>query len=132
MTARPSSIDLNADLGEGFGPWRMGDDAALLRIVTSANVACGFHAGDPDIMSGVFAQAREAGVDALVTVGDLAVHAGPAWGGEEFVAVENAGQAAARIGEIVEPGDTVLVKGSRGVGLEVVTEALVAERGPIA
>ena len=43
-------IDLNADLGEGFGPWRMGDDAALLDIVTSANVACGFHAGDPDIM----------------------------------------------------------------------------------
>ena len=74
-------------------------------------------------------QAREAGVDALVTVGDLAVHAGPAWGGEEFVAVENAGQAAERIGEIVEPGDTVLVKGSRGVGLEVVAEALVAGRG---
>ncbi len=74
-------------------------------------------------------QAREAGVDALVTVGDLAVHAGPAWGGEEFVAVENAAQAAARVEEIVEPGDTVLVKGSRGVGLEVVAEALVAGRG---
>ena len=39
-------IDLNADLGEGFGPWAMGDDAALLDIVSSANVACGFHAGD--------------------------------------------------------------------------------------
>jgi len=74
MTARPSSIDLNADLGEGFGPWRMGDDAALLRLVTSANVACGFHAGDPDIMSGVFAQAREAGVavGAHVAFPDLA------------------------------------------------------------
>ena len=43
-------IDLNADLGEGFGPWRMGDDEALLGIVSSANVACGFHAGDPVIM----------------------------------------------------------------------------------
>ncbi len=36
-------VDLNADMGEGFGPWRMGDDAALLDIVSSANVACGFH-----------------------------------------------------------------------------------------
>ncbi|MCX7899760.1 MAG: LamB/YcsF family protein, partial [Methylocystis sp.] len=44
-------IDLNADLGEGFGPWRMGDDAVMLGVVTSANVACGFHAGDPDIMA---------------------------------------------------------------------------------
>jgi len=40
-------MDLNSDLGEGFGPWRMGDDASMLDIVTSANVACGFHAGDP-------------------------------------------------------------------------------------
>ena len=40
-------IDLNADLGESFGAWRMGDDGAMLDIVTSANVACGFHAGDP-------------------------------------------------------------------------------------
>jgi UPF0271 protein len=43
-------VDLNADMGEGFGPWRMGDDAALLDIVSSANVACGFHAGDPNVM----------------------------------------------------------------------------------
>ena len=40
-------IDLNSDMGEGFGPWRMGDDEAMLSIVTSANVACGWHAGDP-------------------------------------------------------------------------------------
>ncbi|MBG0812713.1 LamB/YcsF family protein [Planomonospora sp. ID82291] len=40
-------IDLNADLGEGYGIWRLGDDEALLDVVTSANVACGFHAGDP-------------------------------------------------------------------------------------
>lgn len=45
-----SRIDLVADLGEGFGDWSMGDDAALLQIVSSANVACGFHAGDPRIM----------------------------------------------------------------------------------
>lgn len=43
-------LDLNSDLGEGFGPWKMGDDAAMLDIVTSANIACGFHAGDPSIM----------------------------------------------------------------------------------
>jgi UPF0271 protein len=44
------TVDLNADLGESFGPWRMGADEALLEIVTSANVACGFHAGDPVTM----------------------------------------------------------------------------------
>ncbi len=43
-------INLNADLGESFGAWRMGDDAALLDIVASANLACGFHAGDPEVM----------------------------------------------------------------------------------
>ena len=43
-------INLNADLGESFGAWKMGDDPALLRIVKSANVACGFHAGDPTVM----------------------------------------------------------------------------------
>lgn len=42
-----AEIDLNCDLGEGFGPWRMADDAALLAIASSANIACGFHAGDP-------------------------------------------------------------------------------------
>ncbi|WP_078292610.1 5-oxoprolinase subunit PxpA [Mycobacterium sp. D16R24] len=40
-------IDLNADLGEGFGAWRLGDDEAMLDVITSANLACGFHAGDP-------------------------------------------------------------------------------------
>ncbi len=68
------TIDLNADLGEGFGVWRMGDDAAMLDLVTSANVACGFHAGDPDIMARVFAQAKEKGVaiGAHVSFPDLA------------------------------------------------------------
>lgn len=51
------AIDLNSDLGEGFGPWPMGDDSAMLAIVTSANIACGFHAGDP---AGILAVLREA------------------------------------------------------------------------
>ena len=45
------AVDLNSDMGEGFGPWRMGDDADLLTVVTSANIACGFHAGDADTMA---------------------------------------------------------------------------------
>ncbi len=51
------NIDLNSDLGESFGAWRMGDDAAMLAIVSSANVACGFHAGDP---AGILATLRSA------------------------------------------------------------------------
>ena len=54
-------IDLNCDLGEGFGVWRLGDDEALLAMVTSANVACGFHAGDPQIMASVVRAAAAAG-----------------------------------------------------------------------
>ncbi|WP_090201812.1 LamB/YcsF family protein [Yoonia tamlensis] len=56
------NVDLNADMGEGFGPWTMGDDAALLDIVTSANIACGFHAGDPDVMARTMALAVKNGV----------------------------------------------------------------------
>ena len=68
------TIDLNADLGEGFGAWRMADDAALLELVTSANVACGFHAGDPSTMRRVCARAAELGVriGAHVSYRDLA------------------------------------------------------------
>ena len=44
-------IDLNADLGESFGSWVKGNDEALLDIISSANIACGFHAGDPDVMA---------------------------------------------------------------------------------
>ncbi|MBT2210995.1 MULTISPECIES: LamB/YcsF family protein [Actinomadura] len=55
-------IDINADLGEGFGIWELGDDLALLDVITSANVACGFHAGDPLIMRRVCAAAVERGV----------------------------------------------------------------------
>lgn len=53
------SVDLNCDLGESFGAWRMGDDQAVLPWITSANVACGFHAGDPRVMDWVVGQARE-------------------------------------------------------------------------
>jgi lactam utilization protein B len=62
-------IDLNADLGEGFGPWRMGEDEALLDIVSSANVACGFHAGDPVIMDRTVRMARARGVEVGAHVG---------------------------------------------------------------
>ena len=52
-------VDLNSDMGEGFGPWTMGDDAALLDVITSANIACGFHAGDPDVMAKTMRMAIE-------------------------------------------------------------------------
>jgi 5-oxoprolinase (ATP-hydrolysing) subunit A len=56
------TIDLNSDLGEGFGPYRCGDDDAMLGIVTSANVACGFHGGDPEVMARTFQVAKARGV----------------------------------------------------------------------
>lgn len=62
-------IDLNADLGEGFGPWRMGEDEAMLGVVSSVNVACGFHAGDPLIMDRTVRLARERGIDIGAHVG---------------------------------------------------------------
>jgi 5-oxoprolinase (ATP-hydrolysing) subunit A len=67
-------IDLNADLGEGFGVWQLGDDDAMLGIVTSANVACGFHAGDPAGLLSVCRLAAERGVriGAQVSYRDLA------------------------------------------------------------
>jgi 5-oxoprolinase (ATP-hydrolysing) subunit A len=58
----PEKINLNADLGESFGAWRMGDDAKLLRIVQSASLACGFHAGDPLTMRRTVRAALDAGV----------------------------------------------------------------------
>lgn len=56
------TVDLNADMGESFGPWIMGNDTALLDTVTSANIACGFHAGDPDVMAQTMRAAIERGV----------------------------------------------------------------------
>jgi len=68
-------VDLNCDAGEGFGPWRMGDDEALLDVVSTVNVACGLHAGDPLIMARTVRAARERGVG-------VGAHPGPydLWG----------------------------------------------------
>jgi UPF0271 protein len=79
-------LDLNSDLGEGFGVWRLGDDEALLEIVSSANVACGFHAGDPSTMRRVCEQAAARGVavGAQVSYRDLAGF------GRRFIDVEPA------------------------------------------
>lgn len=69
-----STIDLNSDLGEGFGRWSLGDDLEMLGIVTSANIACGFHAGDPLVIRETVIGARDAGVSIGAHVGyrDLA------------------------------------------------------------
>lgn len=63
LVAMRNSIDLNADLGEGFGPWAMTDDAGLMQVISSANMACGFHAGDPNHMANVCALAVQHGVN---------------------------------------------------------------------
>ncbi|MBI3524443.1 MAG: 5-oxoprolinase subunit PxpA [Betaproteobacteria bacterium] len=62
MNRPDKKVNLNADMGESFGAWNMGDDAALLDIVASANIACGFHAGDPLVMRRTLKLARERGV----------------------------------------------------------------------
>ncbi|MUL84075.1 MULTISPECIES: LamB/YcsF family protein [unclassified Mycolicibacterium] len=69
-----ASVDLNADLGESFGAWKLGDDEAMLGLVTSANVACGFHAGDPALLLRTCreAAARDVRVGAQVSYRDLA------------------------------------------------------------
>ncbi len=71
---RMLTIDLNSDLGESFGPWKMGDDAAMLEVVSSANIACGFHAGDPAGILRTLRAAAERGVAVGAHVGyrDLA------------------------------------------------------------
>ncbi|TNM47137.1 LamB/YcsF family protein [Nocardioides albidus] len=72
--AGPSAVDLNADVGESFGRWTLGDDDALLPHLTSANVACGFHAGDPLTLRRTCARAVSLGVSIGAQVGyrDLA------------------------------------------------------------
>lgn len=68
------AIDLNSDLGESFGTWKLGDDDAMLRLVSSANVACGFHAGDPSTLRQVCRSAadRNVTIGAQVSYPDLA------------------------------------------------------------
>jgi UPF0271 protein len=56
-------IDINSDLGEGYGPYTIADDAGLMGVITSANVACGYHAGDPVVMDRTIRLAKEHGVD---------------------------------------------------------------------
>lgn len=56
-------IDINSDLGEGYGPYTIADDAGLMGVITSANVACGYHAGDPVVMDRTIHLAKEHGVD---------------------------------------------------------------------
>jgi len=63
------AVDLNADLGESYGVWRLGDDEAMLDVVTSANVACGFHAGDPAHLAATCRAAAERGVRIGAQVG---------------------------------------------------------------
>lgn len=62
MSDRMRSVDLNADLGEAFGPWPMGRDAELMAAVSSANIACGWHAGDPAVMARTVGLALDAGI----------------------------------------------------------------------
>ena len=66
-------VDLNADMGESFGRWTLGDDEALMPLLTSANIACGFHGGDPHVMRGTVALALEhgVGIGAHVALPDL-------------------------------------------------------------
>ena len=80
------SIDLNSDLGESFGTWKLGDDDAMLALVTSANVACGFHAGDPTT---ILATCRAA-VDNAVRIGAQVGYRDLAGFGRRFVDMEPA------------------------------------------
>ena len=67
------AIDVNSDLGESYGIWQLGDDDAMLEIVTSANVACGFHAGDPSVLRAACIRAvqRDVAIGAQVSYPDL-------------------------------------------------------------
>lgn len=81
-----TGVDINSDLGEGFGAYKMGDDAAMLETISSANVACGFHAGDPLIMAQTTMMAMRNGVD-------IGAHPGfmDLWGfGRRTIKVEDA------------------------------------------
>ena len=82
------TIDLNADLGEGFGRWALADDEGLLDVVTSGNVACGFHAGDARTMQRVVALRAERGV--VVVVGAQVSYRDLAGFGRRFIDVDPA------------------------------------------
>jgi len=109
MENRMTNVDLNSDLGEGFGRWTIGDDAALLRVVTSANVACGFHASDASIMRLVcaWAVAADVAIGAHVGYRDL-----PGFG-RRFIDIEPAALAADVIYQIGALDGFAHVAGSR-------------------
>jgi len=104
-----TTIDLNSDLGEGFGHWTLGDDDALLDVVTSANVACGFHASDASIMRRVCdrAAAADVAIGAQVGYRDL-----PGFG-RRFIDIEPAALAADVIYQIGALDGFARVSGSR-------------------
>src|SRR3954451_4866277 len=104
-----STVDLNSDLGEGFGHWSLGDDDALLDVVTSANVACGFHASDPSIMRRVCdrAVASDVVIGAQVGYRDL-----PGFG-RRFIDIEPEALAADVIYQIGALDGFARVSGSR-------------------
>lgn len=104
-----STVDLNSDLGEGFGRWTMGDDEALLQVVTSANIACGFHASDASIMRRVCdgAVAADVAIGAHVGYRDL-----PGFG-RRFIDIEPAALAADVIYQIGALDGFARVAGSR-------------------
>lgn len=88
-----TAVDLNCDAGEGFGPWRMGDDGSLLEVVSSVNIACGFHAGDELIMRRTLSLAAARGVS-------VGAHPGPRdlWGfGRRGIAGEPAADLASAV-----------------------------------
>ena len=81
-----AAIDLNSDLGESFGIWQLGDDEAMLDLVTSANVACGFHAGDPSTLRRVC----QAAADRNVTIGAQVSYPDLAGFGRRFMDIDPA------------------------------------------
>lgn len=93
-------IDLNADLGEGFGQWTMGNDAAMLDLVTSANIACGGHAGDPEVMFATLQGAVQRGV----SIGAHPGYVDPAGFGRRVIpmtAAEVGRMVAAQVGALI-------------------------------
>ncbi|MCW2512248.1 MAG: putative lactam utilization protein B-like protein [Mycobacterium sp.] len=86
MSDPPITVDLNSDLGESYGTWVLGDDAAMLDLVTSANVACGFHAGDPLTLLTTVRAAAQRGV----TVGAQVSYHDLAGFGRRFIDIEPA------------------------------------------
>src|ERR1700719_4699858 len=86
-----TTIDLNCDLGEGFGAWEMGNDPAMIELATSVNIACGFHAGDVDIMRRTveLAKARRVSIGAHPAYRDLHGFGPPAFPGMKSSEIEN-------------------------------------------